>query len=224
VPNLKPLPVLYSFRRCPYAMRARMIVAYSEISVEIREIVFKDKPDEMLVASPKGTVPVLILDDDTVLDESLDIMSWALSKNDHDNMNLPDVTNYLDNDLIAHNDNVFKIHLDHYKYADRFPAYDVEYYRAQGEEFLEKLDKLLSRTEYLMGEKVSVVDVAIFPFIRQFAFVDKNWFDQSRYSHLRGWLEKFIESDMFKCVMTKLPQWHSGDDMILFPFERDNND
>ncbi|MDH5257414.1 MAG: glutathione S-transferase [Gammaproteobacteria bacterium] len=245
MPKLKSYPVLYSFRRCPYAMRARMVIAYSDISVEIREVVLKDKPQEMLNASPKGTVPVLIVDellfsrDDNnsdsgsdsskkshikIIEESLDIMSWALAISDPDNINLSGVTDYYDNELVAENDNVFKVHLDHYKYAERFPAHDAVHYRHQGEVFLNKLNVLLGKNPYLTGDRLSVVDIAIFPFIRQFAFVDKAWFDQSCYFHLQRWLEEFLKSDMFKRVMPKLPQWHSGDDMTLFPFERENND
>lgn len=222
-----------------------MVIAYSDISVEIREVVLKDKPQEMLNASPKGTVPVLIVDellfsrDDNnsdsgsdsskkshikIIEESLDIMSWALAISDPDNINLSGVTDYYDNELVAENDNVFKVHLDHYKYAERFPAHDAVHYRHQGELFLNKLNVLLGKNPYLTGDRLSVVDIAIFPFIRQFAFVDKAWFDQSCYFHLQRWLEEFLKSDMFKRVMPKLPQWHSGDDMTLFPFERENND
>lgn len=201
-----------------------MTLAYSKINVEIREIAFKDKPDEMLAASPKGTVPVLILDEKTVLDESLDIMRWSLKQNDPEDIRLPDYYDYNENELISQNDHVFKTHLDHYKYADRFPASDVTYYRSQGEVFLARLNKILERNTFLRGDKMSVVDIAIFPFIRQFAFVDKIWFDQSHYVNLKRWLEMFLESVMFNSVMLKLPQWHSGDEITLFPFERENND
>ena len=225
IPIPTPVSVLYSFRRCPYAMRARMAIAYSQLTVEIREVVLKDKPEEMLLASPKATVPVLVISDDvaeqSILDESLDIMFWALSKNDPEKINLSDISHYYDNELIAENDNVFKAHLDHYKYADRFPEQTEQYYREQGEAFLVKLDILLENSIYLTGNNLSVVDIAIFPFIRQFAFVDKQWFDQSCYTHLKRWLENFLESELFKSVMPKLPQWHNGDDATLFPFKRE---
>jgi len=214
------LPVLYSFRRCPYAMRARMAIAYSQVSVEIREVVLKDKPAEMLLASPKGTVPVLLADNQ-VIEESLDIMFWALSKNDPDGINLSDLSSH-DSELIVKNDEVFKVHLDHYKYADRFPYCDQQHYRSQGEVFLTQIDTLLSNRPYLGGGNMSVVDMAIFPFIRQFAFVDKNWFDQSPYVFLKQWLGKFLEAELFKSVMQKIPQWHAGDKIALFPFEREN--
>jgi len=224
VTKCRSYPVLYSFRRCPYAMRARMIIAYSGVSVEIREVVLKDKPDEMIAASPKGTVPVLIycneVGDQTLLEESLDIMQWALALNDPDNIDLSDVgVTIFENVLIKENDSEFKTHLDHYKYADRFPAHDVSYYRSQGEVFLSKLEGLLLNNHYLAGDKMSVVDIAIFPFIRQFAHVDKKWFDGSPYLNLKRWLEGFLESEMFEAVMPKLAQWQPGDEIILFPFE-----
>jgi len=224
--SMDNMPVLYSFRRCPYAMRARMAIAYSGIRVELREVVLKDKPAELLIASPKGTVPVLLLNENAggvILEESLDIMYWALSQYDPDGINLLDVTHYLENELIAENDNVFKTHLDHYKYADRFPEFSELHYRTQGEIFLRKLDKLLSSSQYLTSDDMSVVDLAVFPFIRQFAFVDKAWFDQSCYTYLRRWLDAFLLSELFVSIMPKFPQWHKGDELTVFPSSQQNS-
>lgn len=228
---LNDMPVLYSFRRCPYAMRARMAIIYSGMRVELREVVLKNKPQEMLAASPKGTVPILVLGGKgiggkvtgekatggKVIDESLDIMLWALSQHDPDGINITGIADYLDNEWISENDNVFKLHLDHYKYADRFPEYSELHYRTEGEVFLKKLDYQLSCTLYLAGDKISVIDIAIFPFVRQFAFVDKAWFDQCCYLHLRKWLDELLVSEKFVSTMPKFPQWYNGDKATLFP-------
>jgi len=206
------LPILYSFRRCPYAMRARIAIRYTSIQVELREVVLRDKPQHMIELSPKGEVPVLLLDDGRVIDESLDIILWALAQNDPDDWQLknasttPPVSEQM-RDLIVQNDNVFKQHLDHYKYADRFPEHSLEYYRQQGEEFLVQLESRLASSSYLFGEHVSLADVSLFPFIRQFAFVDKHWFDNSRYTHLQNWLEGWLQSPLFLSVMEKYAQW-----------------
>jgi glutathione S-transferase len=211
------LPILYSFRRCPYAIRARLAIKVSRVQVELREVVLADKPKAMLVASPKGTVPVLVLPDDTVIDESRDIMLWALSQHDPEHWLSDDKNRLVEgNALIALNDHEFKAHLDHYKYADRFPKYPMECYRQQGEVFLQQLEARLTRHPFLLGNAAARVDMAILPFVRQFASVDKSWFDQSPYPHLRGWLEKLLASDLFQQVMVKSPQWHEGDEIMVF--------
>jgi glutathione S-transferase len=216
--NAQNLPILYSFRRCPYAMRARMALIYSQTPLEIREIILRDKPQSMLEKSPKGTVPVLILNEKRLLEESLDIMYWALNKNDPENW-LPndeslkiEVTN-----LIKQCDDEFKMHLDHYKYADRYPELSATDYRRLGESFLKKLDQQLSTQKFLYGEKISIADIAIFPFIRQFAHVDKAWFDESGYTHLKKWLAQHLASEYFLVIMQKIPQWKEGDQATLFP-------
>ena len=199
-------------------MRARMALLSSGVKVELREVLLRDKPQEMLLASPKATVPVLILKDKTVIDESIDIMRWALKQNDPENWL---IAGSLDrqasiNALIDENDLVFKQHLDHYKYADRFPAYSAEYYREQGEPFLSKIDSMLQQTEYLLGTKLSLADIALFPFIRQFAYVDKSWFDASSYKCLQKWLESMLISPLFVSAMRKIDIWHAGDESVLF--------
>ena len=211
-------PILYSFRRCPYAIRARMALAYSQQTVEIREIVLRDKPKSMLEHSPKGTVPVLILSNSDLLEESLDIMHWALAQNDPENW-LP-VSKALNKEivnLIKLCDGEFKMHLDHYKYADRYPEHSVNEYRELGEGFLKVLNQQLSTQTYLFGEKIGLADIAIFPFVRQFAHVDKTWFDHSDYEYLKRWLKHHLSSGLFLSIMQKIPQWKEGDQSTFFP-------
>ena len=211
------LPILYSFRRCPYAIRARMAIKYSGIAVELREVVLSSKPEQMLAASPKGTVPVLILPDGSIIDESVDIIHWALSINDPENWR-PENDGLLQQsiDLISMNDDSFKDNLDHYKYANRYPEFPAEQYRDQAETFLQQLEILLEKNNYLFDEQTTIADIAIFPFIRQFAFVDKNWFDQSPYKNLQSWLEKMLGMELFTEIMNKYPQWDSKSKGVIF--------
>jgi len=211
------LPVLYSFRRCPYAIRARLAIKVSNTQVELREVKLADKPQEMLESSKKGTVPVLLLTDNTVIDESMDIMMWALNKHDPQNWlnnNLSEIKET--QRLIELNDHEFKIHLDHYKYAERFPEQTMEYYRKQAEEFLRILEHKLKQTQYLINNTLCLADIAIFPFIRQFAYVDINWFEHSEYKNLQRWLTELLESDLFKSVMKKQANWTTGDPQAIF--------
>ncbi|WP_349972732.1 glutathione S-transferase [Pseudomonas caspiana] len=196
--------VLYSFRRCPYAMRARMALRYAGCTVQIHEVSLKAKPPEMIERSPKGTVPVLVLEDQ-VLEQSLDIMHWALAQNDTDNWLLID-----DGDgrrdiqaLIEENDQAFKQHLDRYKYFVRHPEYPQGHYRQLGEVFLQKLEARLQHRDFLITDQVTLADIALAPFIRQFSAVDPDWFATSPYPKLRGWLDRFIQSALFKAVMVK---------------------
>lgn len=198
------LPILYSYRRCPYAMRARMALHYAGIKVEIREIALRDKPQHMLAVSPKGTVPVLVLADGKIIDESLDVMTWALAQNDPDTWLTSDPRCV---ELIAENDGSFKRALDQYKYASRFPEQSAEHYRQQGEVFLAKLEALLSHHRYLLGNNLTQADIAIFPFIRQFSMVDAAWFAASDYPCLRNWLDALVASDLFESIMKKYPTW-----------------
>nr|CAA6808697.1 MAG: Glutathione S-transferase [uncultured Thiotrichaceae bacterium] len=197
------LPTLYSFRRCPYAIRTRLALHYAEQSVDLHEVSLRDKPAEMLAISPKATVPVLQLPDGTVLEESLDIMLWALGLNDPQQL-LP-VGSELDEALalITENDGEFKHWLDHYKYAVRHPEQSPEYYRQHGEVFLQKLEARLTENTYLSGSKITLSDIAIVPFVRQFAFVDKHWFDAAQYPALQRWLAVWLTSEVFLAVMAK---------------------
>jgi glutathione S-transferase len=194
-----------------------MAIKYSGITVEHREVVLADKPEDMLSHSPKGTVPVLILPDGTVIDESYDIIRWALDINDPDNW-LPKDKTLLQktNELIEINDFSFKAHLDQYKYATSFPEQSPEHYRDQAEEFLRQLESLLGKSRYLLGNEISMVDISIMPFIRQFAFVDRRWFDQSQYKKLQAWLDHFLHMELFDRVMKKYPQWTLDSMLVEF--------
>jgi glutathione S-transferase len=195
---------LYSFRRCPYAMRARMALRYSGVAVDIVEVSLKAKPAEMLALSGKGTVPVLSADG-RVIDESLDIMRWALAQNDPQDWLLKDdpVAAAQIAPLIEHNDQVFKVHLNRYKYAERYPEQPMEVYRGEGEVFLQRLDELLEGRDYLLASHPSLADVALMPFVRQLAHVDRDWFARTPYRRLQDWLQRFLESDLFTGVMRK---------------------
>lgn len=197
------LPILYSYRRCPYAMRARMALKYAGVAIEIREISLRDKPAHLLQVSPKGTVPVLVLPDGTVLEQSLDIMHWALQQCDTDGWLLAD--SHETQQFITENDTSFKQALDSYKYAIRFPEQSIEDYRLQGEVFLTKLEQRLAQTSFLMGEQVGLADIAIFPFIRQFSAVDADWFASAPYTQLKVWLNLMVASELFNCIMEKHP-------------------
>ncbi|NMY72148.1 glutathione S-transferase [Pseudomonas sp. WS 5414] len=199
-----PEATLYSFRRCPYAMRARLALRYARVPVRIVEVSLKAKPAEMLALSAKGTVPVLDLHG-RVIDESLEIMHWALEQHDPDNWRLigvPEAQTQMAA-LIAENDQVFKVHLNRYKYAERYPEAPMEHYRAQGEVFLAQLDRLLQERRYLLAAHPSLADMALLPFVRQFAHVDREWFAQTPYRALQEWLRGFLESELFVGVMAK---------------------
>ena len=205
------MAILYSFRRCPYAMRARMALHVSQVDYEHREVLLKDKPAEMLACSAKGTVPVFQRDDGTVLDESLDIMHWALSVNDPEQW-LPQshAESTLTADLIASNDGPFKANLDKYKYAVRFPEASEADYRARNRPLLQTLEERLTGSAYLVAERMTLADVAIFPFVRQFAHVDRDWFFDQPWPQLHAWLEKHLKSERFQAIMQKYPVWTSA--------------
>ncbi|CAI8787143.1 glutathione S-transferase [Pseudomonas sp. IT-P395] len=191
---------LYSFRRCPYAMRARMALRYSNVPVEIVEVSLKAKPAAMLAISPKGTVPVLDAGGQ-VIDESLEIMRWALAQNDPQDWLLDGDSRIAE--LIEANDQGFKVHLNRYKYAERYPEQPMEIYRAEGALYLQRLEELLEGREYLLGDHPSLADIALLPFVRQFAHVDREWFAQTPYVRLQAWLQRFLESELFTSIMKK---------------------
>jgi glutathione S-transferase len=210
------LPVLYSFRRCPYAMRARMALLVSETPVRLREVVLRDKPAEMITASPKATVPVLVLPDGQVIDESLAIMHWALDHNDPHRWSLGSDA---ESALIAEADGPFKQALDRYKYPTRYDNVDPLEHRAAGLAFLEKLDGLIQTSGQLMCATPGLADHAIFPFVRQFANNDRNWFDQLPLPALQKWLGDHLASALFATTMVKYPQWKSGDVEPVFALD-----
>lgn len=211
-----PIPILYSFRRCPYAMRARMALFVSAQAFHVREVVLRNKPQAMLDASLKGTVPVLVLADGTVIDESLAVMRWALDQNDPQGWLDPQTGSLADMlDLIARNDSDFKDHLDRYKYASRYENSDPLFHRTQGEAFLRDLETRLNTARYLFGNRKALADVAIAPFVRQFALADWDWFFAAPYPAVQRWLTEFIETPPFTQVMDKFDPWQPGDAEIL---------
>ncbi len=207
------LPCLYSFRRCPYAMRARMALIYGAIRVELREVKLSAMPAELLNMSPKATVPVMRINDGTVFAESLDIMHWALSISDPQQWLMEDVESQ---ELIRQNDVEFKPLLDNYKYADRFLQKSQLEHRIQAEKFLASLESRLVENIWLFDNRLTISDVAIMPFIRQFAGVDPQWFAQCKYTGVRRWLNQQIESELFQSVMHKYAFWQSGDEPVFF--------
>lgn len=198
-------PILYSYRRCPYAMRARMALKYAGIELEHREIELRNKPHSMLDASPKGTVPVLLVDK-LVLDQSLDIMRWAIAQSDPDGWGNMDDENA--QAWIEKNDDRFKVLLDQYKYPNRHPELDPEVVLDEALQLmLLPMEKALQNSQYLLGNKMTLVDVAIFPFIRQFSIVNPKEFEGLPISATRKWLAQHLQSELFNAVMHKHPVW-----------------
>lgn len=216
---MQNLPILYSFVRCPYAIRARFALAYSNIKCILREVDLKNKPMELLEASPKGTVPVLHLSNGHVIDQSLTIIEYALKQNDPGGVNNVDVEDQkIVNRLIDKNDKVFAPLLNKYKYFNRYPEELQSSYKKQIEtQFLQQMNSQLELFPYLIGQKLSVADIAIFPFIRQFTLVDSNWPFKLHYSFIAAWLEKFTEDPLFETIMQKNLHWSPGDSEIIFP-------
>ena len=208
-------PILYSFRRCPYCMRAHLGLKKSGLKIELREVDLKKMPDEILKVSPKATVPVLVLPDEKVFDESWDILKWALAQKDPDNWLGENKQFLLDAEMLVEtNDFSFKSDLDHYKYADRFPEHSVDHYRQACEEFIEELETMLSVNNFLVTDQLTIADIAVFPFVRQFSLVDKNWFEQSPYKNVQRWLESLITTTLFQNIFQKHNNWQDGDSTI----------
>lgn len=205
------LPVLYSFRRCPYAMRARMALWISGIVCELREVKLAAKPAELLAASAKGTVPVLVLPDGRVIDESLAIMRCALERHDPEGWLAGE-----DRALIEANDGPFKHALDRYKYPSRYPGAAPDEHRAQGLLFLRELEQRLDGSNNLAGPRRTLTDIALFPFVRQFAYTDRDWFVAQPLPRLHAWLDRHLASDLFAAVMPKYAPWKAGDPPVRF--------
>ena len=213
-----PYPVLYSFRRCPYAMRARLALASSGQSCALREVVLANKPAELLSASPKGTVPVLVLPSGQVIDQSLDIMLWALQRHDPQHWLPPDdAAMQAALQLIGQCDGAFKYHLVRYKYPTRFGLANRLEHRKGGAEFLEKLNTLLLAAGYLGRAHFALADAAIAPFVRQFAHTDPAWFASQAWPALQQWLSAFEASTIFESVMQKYAPWAASEAEVLFP-------
>jgi glutathione S-transferase len=211
--SLQSLPILWSFRRCPFAMRARLAIHASGVQVALREILLRDKPAAFLATSSKATVPVV--DTGTqVIAESRDIMLWALARNDPEGwLDMPQAGH----DLLDTCDGPFKTALDHTKYAVRYPDLDIETERAKALDFLRDLDRRLRASAFLFGPQARMADIAILPFVRQFAHIDLAWFATQDMPDLLRWLDNFKGSARFAAVMRKYPPWQSGQDQVLFP-------
>lgn len=213
------LPILYSFRRCPYAIRARLALDASQQRCELREVVLKNKPEAMLQASPKGTVPVLVDTDGSVIDESLDIMLWALARNDPEQwLSASAAPHEASLTLVRHFDVHFKHHLDRYKYPARYVDADARLSRAAASQDLQELEARLTRTDWLSGDRVTLADMAIAPFVRQFANVDATWFANQPWPRLRRWLDTIVDSARFQRIMRPVEAWRPGTEGVAFPF------
>ena len=197
-------------------MRTRLGLLFAEMKVELREITLKNKPAQMLAISPKGTVPVLQLLDGTVIEESLEIMVWALEQQDPQGLLDAEVLQQA-TALIEQNDNEFKHWLDRYKYADRHLEMTQTEYRQRGEAFLQVLEELLTKNSFLLGGNATIADVGIMPFIRQFAHVDRDVFYSLPYPNLQLWLQHWLEHPYFIQAMAKFQPWQEGDDVVIFP-------
>ncbi|MUK63023.1 glutathione S-transferase [Aliivibrio fischeri] len=211
------IPILYSLRQCPYAMRARLAILYAEQTVVLRDIDMNNKPKEMLSISPKGTVPVLHFED-TVIEESVDVMLWALTQSDprnllyhHDLLQLP-----LMLELIRRNDTEFVHVLQKYRAASRYHDDDEIEYRNQCVEWLSDIEERLSRHTFIMGESASIVDYALLPFIRQLSRVDKKWYNSAPLPHLRSWLIHHYDDPIFSKAMTIYPKWNGNTEAVIF--------
>lgn len=207
------IPILYSFRRCPFAMRARMAILSAGERCELREVLLRDKPAQMIAASSKGTVPVLVLPDGEVLDESLDVMRWALGRNDPE-----DLLATQDEQLLSLIDGEFKYHLDRYKYATRYDDCDPLQHRQAAVAILQTVEERLGDKNWLFGDKPSYTDLAILPFVRQYRIAGEKWFDEEMpLPAVRGWLKRFLAADFFTAVMAKNAPWQEADEPIYFP-------
>ena len=212
-------PILYSFKRCPYAMRARMAIFLTDIQCELREVHLKNKPQSMLDLSPKGTIPVLQIDTSKVIDESLEIVEWALGINDifKKNKILPD-QEVLTKDLISLFDEEFKFHLDRYKYSVRYKDANPIQSRSKCLEILNKIENSISNSNWFFGDSVNKLDICILPFIRQFRIADPKWFDSLNEIHqVKSWLNHFLKSPLLLNIMNKNDPWQEGDQAQIFP-------
>lgn len=206
-------PILWSFRRCPYAMRARLAIASSGVEVDLREIVLRNKPDAFLETSPSETVPCL-KSGDHVIDESFDIMLWALGQNDPENwLEMPDAGR----DLIETCDEPFKSALDRYKYSVRYDDVDAKAEREKAAQFIRTLDEQLGEYDWLYGKQPTLADMAILPFVRQYAHVDLEWFTAQSWTRVNAWLEAFKASPRFSGIMRKYAPWQPDQGPVIFP-------
>lgn len=221
---MQQLPILYSFVRCPYAIRARLALVFAKQSVILREVSLKSKPAEMLTISPKATVPVMQLPDGSVLEQSRDIMQWALNQSDP--YYLLSTSQQECDDLLNENDTFFKTNLDRYKYPQRFnsevDAHACKLARTEAEKFLVQLDIRLQHSKFLVSNQIKLADIGVMPFIRQFASVDQEWFNATPYHALQRWLSAWLQSPQFQITMQKFKPWQMGDAEVIVPFKVKN--
>jgi glutathione S-transferase len=198
-------------------MRARLAIFRSKQAVELRDVKLTNKPAAMLIASAKGTVPILVVSATQVIDESLDVMLWSLGKSDPANLLLESASRLSDLlAFIAVYDREFKPCIERYKAAKRYHETNVEACREACEAYIQDLERRLSEHDYIFAEHESIADIAIFPFIRQFAKVERQWYVQSSYPNLKRWLNRYLQSGMFNKVMTLYPIWEEGNEMVVF--------
>ncbi|WP_077342194.1 glutathione S-transferase [Pseudocolwellia agarivorans] len=218
--NHSDLPILYSLRNCPYAMRARIAIFKAKQTVLLRDLVLSNKPPEMIAVSPKGTVPVIVLpnENNRVIEESLDVMLWALHETDPNNLLLRERESALTEMLaLIHTfDHEFKTAIEAYKCAKRYKETNVVECRQACEGFIQTLEQRLTNSAFLMGPKESLADIALLPFIRQFARIERQWYLQSPYPKVRQWLNSYLQSPMFTKVMAKYPLWLDNHEVVLF--------
>ena len=211
------LPILYSFKRCPYAMRVRMALRLANIQCEIREIRLNNKPDSMLDVSPKGTVPVLILDE-TVIEESVDIIDWVIKKRNIFVGNITESQISLTNKIIDIFDDKFKHHLDRYKYSSRYKNEDPLFHRNECKKILLEVNGLISDKDYFFSNEFNKIDISILPFLRQFRIADAKWFDEDmNIPRIHKYLHKFLQSKLLEDVMVNIKEWKEGSDIKIFP-------
>lgn len=206
------IPILWTFRRCPYAMRTRLAIKASGIEVYLREIVLRHKPSEFVSDSPKATVPVLKLTNGKILEESVDIMRWALEQNDpNDWLQILEKRKEYSERFLTNLDGPFKNDLDRYKYASRYGLENTEslVHREEGSKFLSQINRWLKETPHLSGERQGFLDIASLPFVRQFRIADPEWFDQQDWPQLHTWLQTFLAWDQFSLIMEKFKPWDS---------------
>ena len=213
------MPILYSFKRCPYAMRARMAIYLSQIVVEHREVSLKNKPKSMMEISPKGTVPVLLLENGDVIDESMDIINWCLETKSRVFKDiLDDSQKAFTKKIIKIFDEKFKFHLDRYKYATRYKNGDAVSHRDTCLDILKTLDKNINNTKWFFSNNVNKIDISVLPFIRQFRIADSLWFDANQsIPNIQIWLENFLQSKLLNEVMINFDAWDPNDPIKLFP-------
>ncbi len=208
--------ILYSFRRCPFAIRTRLSLILSNTSCEIREILLRDKPKEMLKISPKGTVPIFIKDSGEILDESIDIINWLIEEK---NFLKKNTSSKLIEDLIIVFDNSFKFHLDRYKYSNRYEDVDTDYHRNECMKILLELENNIHADPWIFGKEISKLDICILPFIRQFRIADEKWCDENiKILKVRKLLSYFINSEIFLLAMKKYPLWNKNSKKTYFPY------